>query len=180
MPPAKVMIIRHAEKPGEGRDGIGPDGRPDEESLSVPGWRRSGALVRFFAPVDGHFARPGIAKPEMIFASRVGPGSMSKRPYQTVAPLARFLGLTVEQSWLYQQTNELAAAVVESTGVLLVSWEHKVIRELVAALIGSAPFVPEWPDSRFDMVYVLDRVGASWSLTQVPQLLFTDDSMAPF
>src|ERR1700710_1727263 len=58
MPPTKVMIIRHAEKPGDGRDGIGPDGKPDTESLTVPGWRRSGALVRFFAPVDGHFSRP--------------------------------------------------------------------------------------------------------------------------
>jgi hypothetical protein len=43
------MIIRHGEKPaGDGSDaGVSPEGNADAEDLTVRGWQRSGALVRF-------------------------------------------------------------------------------------------------------------------------------------
>jgi hypothetical protein len=48
----------------------------------------------------------------------------------------------------------------------------------VTGLGGDRP--PDWPDDRFDMVFVLDRAGDGWNLTQVPQMLFADDSGALF
>jgi hypothetical protein len=62
--------------------------------------------------------------------------------------------------------------------VVLVSWEHKAIHQIVTGLGG--PRSPDWPDDRFDMVFVLDRTGAGWDLTQVPQMLLAGDSDARF
>ena len=69
MAPAKVMLIRHAEKPdGTGNVmGVSELGLPHPRQLSVRGWQRAGALVRFFAPAGGNFA-DGIATPSAIFA----------------------------------------------------------------------------------------------------------------
>ena len=61
----RIMVIRHAEKPDEhGRvGGVDPAGKADEHALSPLGWQRAGALVRFFAPRDGQFADPRLARP---------------------------------------------------------------------------------------------------------------------
>ncbi len=61
----------------------------------------------------------------------------------------------------------------------LVAWEHKRIVDLVAALTGGTVKGPHWPSHRFDMVLVLDRQGATWRLTQVPQMLLAGDSPDP-
>jgi broad specificity phosphatase PhoE len=86
MTPKRIMFIRHAEKPGVPGNGGGvqADGTQDDESLAVRGWQRAGALVRFFS------SRPEL-KPGVIFASGLGHGSKSKRPMQTVTPLADLL-----------------------------------------------------------------------------------------
>jgi hypothetical protein len=49
----KIMIIRHAEKPDGQTAGISMAGGQSPEELTVQGWQRSGALVRFFAPLLG-------------------------------------------------------------------------------------------------------------------------------
>lgn len=160
MPPTKVMIIRHAEKPAlvpEKRDGVERDGSQDLELLIVEGWERAGALVRFFAPEDGHFQAKGIARPQKIYAPGIGVGSDSKRPKQTVAALAKLPGLAIDDGFLKGEEAKLAAAILENSGVVLVSWEHKAIHHIVTGLGGDRP--PEWPDDRFDMVFVLDRAG---------------------
>jgi hypothetical protein len=48
----KIMVIRHAEKPDKqaGMSGISKVGEPDKDDLTVRGWQRAGALVRFFNP----------------------------------------------------------------------------------------------------------------------------------
>lgn len=81
MPPDRIMFIRHAEKPDEGKDGVAADGSLDAESLTVRGWQRAGALIAFFC------AQPKM-RPDAIFASGIGHGSKGKRPAETVTPLA--------------------------------------------------------------------------------------------
>jgi hypothetical protein len=51
----------------------------------------------------------------------------SQRPFQTVIPLSRRLGFTPIVDYQVGQERELASAVVSSSGVVLVSWEHKAI-----------------------------------------------------
>ena len=71
MPAARIMIIRHAEKPDPGKTlGVSPTGHEDPRSLSVRGWQRAGALVALFGPERLRRANPLLATPTAIFASR--------------------------------------------------------------------------------------------------------------
>src|SRR5690242_10170193 len=105
-PPAKVMIIRHGEKPTVKHQppyGVSADGEQDWESLTVRGWMRAGALDALFKPPGGAFADAALATPSVVYASRPrdpgialaedDEGSKSKRPLQTITPLAQKLGL---------------------------------------------------------------------------------------
>jgi hypothetical protein len=77
----KILVVRHAEKPGDAGtiSGVDIDGNRNRDELTVRGWQRAGALVRFFAPIDGHFRDQRIETPGRIFASRVAPHSKSLR-----------------------------------------------------------------------------------------------------
>ena len=87
---SKIMIIRHAEKPGDDGliAGVSQDGAPDSKELIVRGWQRSGALVCLFAPTAGSFSHALLATPEVIFASGVAKHSDSLRPQHTILALA--------------------------------------------------------------------------------------------
>jgi hypothetical protein len=92
MAATKIMIIRHAERPSDDGsiDGVNMSGTKDPEELTVRGWQRAGALVRFFAPANGHFVNAQLATPDTIFASKVAHHSPSLRPQHTVMLLADF------------------------------------------------------------------------------------------
>jgi hypothetical protein len=49
---AKLMVIRHAEKPDNqaGISGVSETGVADSNELTAKGWQRAGALVRFHPP----------------------------------------------------------------------------------------------------------------------------------
>jgi hypothetical protein len=53
----RIMVLRHAEKPGVyhgvSYDGVRADGRPDPKSLVTLGWERAGGLVALFVPPCG-------------------------------------------------------------------------------------------------------------------------------
>jgi hypothetical protein len=177
MTPKRIMFIRHAEKPAVPSDGGGvqPDGSQDGESLTVRGWQRAGALVQFFA-------RPEL-KPGVIFASGLGHGSKSKRPMQTVTPLADLLSETeavaLVTTHLKDDLQPLMEDVLSRQGSVLVAWEHKLIPALVG-LLPNPPGVPsDWPDDRFDVVWLFDRSETGWSFSQLPQLLLSGDSAIP-
>ncbi len=93
----KVMLVRHAEKPDEAANirGVDEYGRTDPNQLSVRGWQRAGALVRFFAPMKGQTFPAGIATPSSIFACSPRGASSSLRPESTVRPLAAALGIAI-------------------------------------------------------------------------------------
>ncbi|MVU82545.1 hypothetical protein GPX89_35610 [Nocardia sp. ET3-3] len=179
------MIIRHAEKPtGSGKPyGLTEDGEQDVESLTVRGWTRAGALVELFDPrnPDGSPAalRPGLLRPATIFASDPGAHG-SKRPEQTVTPLAAALNVKIDQRFPKGQEAQLVSALAGAAGPVLISWQHENIVAILAQLNGIAPAPPKsWPDERFDIVYVFTRNGTGWTFTQIPQLLLAGDSPTP-
>ena len=177
--PDRIIIIRHAEKPDAVDRGVEADGTPDPRSLSPRGWQRAGALVRFFAPVQ----RPphSLLVPTAIFAAGVPPEGDSKRPQQTVAPLAAQMAPQVPFVTRHRRDDVAAAMadVLARDGVVLMAWEHHRIPDLVARLVP-APGVPRrWPDDRFDMLWLFDRTLSGWAFSQAPQLLLAGDSAAP-
>ncbi len=138
MPAAKIMLIRHAEKPeGDGGPGLMPNGAENPRALTLAGWKRANALVGLFNPPDGVSPRPPLAKPMSLFAS----GSESLRPKQTVAPLAAALNLSI-RTFLKGQEVELVAAVKKSEDPVLISWQHEAIPDIAALIRGDVGGVP--------------------------------------
>jgi hypothetical protein len=177
MPAAKIMLIRHAEKPnGDGGPGLMPSGVENPRALTLTGWKRANALVGLFNPADGALPRPPLAKPGSLFAS----GSESLRPKQTIAPLAAALNLSI-RTFLKGQEPELVAAVKAAEDPVLISWQHEAIPEIAALIRGGPDGVPpHWPTRRFDLVWVLDlEASGAWSFTQVPELVMPADSTNP-
>ncbi len=177
MPAAKIMLIRHAEKPnGDGGPGLMPDGVENPRALTATGWKRANALVGLFNPADGVSPRPPLAKPTSLFAS----GSQSLRPKQTIAPLAVALNLSF-RTFLKGQEAQLVAAAKGGEGPVLISWQHEAIPEIAALIRGSADGIPSrWPAHRFDLVWVLDlQASEAWHFTQVPELVMLGDFTEP-
>ena len=177
MPAAKIMLIRHAEKPnGDDGPGLMPNGVENPRALTLTGWKRANALVGLFNPADGALPRPPLAKPMSLFAS----GSESLRPKQTIAPLATALNLSV-RSFLKGQEPELVAAVKAAEDPVLICWQHEAIPEIANLIRGSADGVPpSWPGHVYDLVWVLDlQDSGAWSFAQVPELVMPGDSEKP-
>jgi hypothetical protein len=193
--PSKVMIIRHGEKPTIKHQppfGVTADGEQDWESLTVRGWLRAGALEALFAPSNGPPPKPALAKPSLIYASKprdpgvVAPedddSSKSKRPLQTVTPLASKLKIAPNLGYGKGDEAALVKDVLAQAGAILICWQHECIYEIARNLVGTNPperAIPsKWPGDRFDLVWVLESLspGAGrWIFTQVPQQLLVDD-----
>lgn len=172
-----IMIIRHGEKPdGSGTPyGITENGEQSDGSLTVRGWVRAGALVALFAPTTGDIPRPGLLRPAQLF-SAYPRGDKGQRPLQTITPLAAELGQTVNIQFTKGDEAALAAALVGTSGVSLVSWAHEAITDIVANMGTISPAPPShWPDDRFDLVWIFTRTGDGWAFSQVAQMLLSGD-----
>lgn len=179
-----ILIIRHAEKPEESWPGPGltSDGAPDKKSLVVRGWQRAGSWSALFGAGLGG---PDYPTPSAIYAANpavTAGDEPSQRPFETIAPLAARLGLTANTEFALGQETELAAAVVDHTGVVLIAWEHKAIaRALLPAIANGQPLpgMPaKWEGARFDVVLRFDRTSAEapWSFRQLCPCLLNGDS----
>ncbi len=176
----KIMLIRHAERPSPDKKfrGVGIAGRKDKESLTVRGWQRAGALVRFFAPRDDRFVHPALARPRALYACKAGPSAPSLRPQLTLHPLSELLADVPLDSDFYEgQEEELVRKMLAGPGPALVAWKHLTMHVIADLVLGDRTTAPQyWPFERYDLVWVFDRVGDGWRFTQVPQLLLAGDS----
>jgi hypothetical protein len=177
-----IMLIRHAEKPlPDPRDDDDMPGSRGRHGLSVRGERRASMLAGYFAPADGVFADSRIRTPQFIFAGAATLRRASTRPADTVWPLAAALGLAVRDEFSSDPPlDAVTAALVfsASRGAVLASWRHDTLAELARA-IGARAVPAEWPEDRFDMVWLLRKSSDGWSLAQIPQLLMPGDSETP-
>jgi hypothetical protein len=181
---AKIMVIRHAEKPPDNPPphGVTTEGDHDSESLIVQGWQRAGALVVFFAPSAGPTQNSEIQTPNTIYASAVAAGSHSERPQETVTPLIAMLGKKASHNFSFAKGDEskVALSAMAQPGVVLICWEHKHILAIAKALnLEDASKLPnEWPDGRYDIVWVfdLDSSTGTYSFSAEPQLLLFGDA----
>jgi broad specificity phosphatase PhoE len=186
----KVMIVRHGEKPAVKHVpplGVTKDGQEDFESLTVRGWQRAGGLACLFRSPHN----PALVTPELIYASKpredvaadAEPGSKSRRPLETITPLAKRLGISPNLDFGKDQEAALVAQVLKQKEPVLIAWQHEAICAIAEAIVGDnppkQPIPTKWPDDRYDLVWVLDPPagnGKKWQFTQVPQQLLNGDS----
>jgi broad specificity phosphatase PhoE len=194
--PTKIMVIRHAEKPDATHDGVTVHGNQDKESLIVRGWQRAGALAALFDPANGPLQNAHLAVPKIIYASDPEKasteadddgqaGSKSKRPLQTITPLAERLGIKdrVNVKFAKGQEKQMVDSVLGESGVVLISWQHQKVPDIAKHIVGSKPptkpIPSKWPGDRFDIVWVFTPPASSsgqWDFVQVPQQLLSGDA----
>ena len=179
-----VILLRHAEKPRDGSParGVTIDGDPDPESLTPRGWQRAGALVGLFVQDPSEARSPRLPTPTHLFASRVGEGSSSRRPHETLLPLSERLGLDVDSRFRKEELDALVLAVQAIDGVVLIAWEHHLIPSLAKMLVGNASSVPQaWPDDRYDVAWVLEDAGQDGTrgFREVAEMVLAGDRPNP-
>jgi hypothetical protein len=136
--------------------------------------------VGLFAP-KGRSPTAPLATPTTVYASASADGS--KRPLQTITPLAAKLKLVPVLDYSKDQVRELARAVQAQRGVVLVCWQHEKLYDIATEIRKSAQppsttIPPNWPEDRFDVVWILTpptHTGRSWQCDQIPQLLLSGD-----
>jgi hypothetical protein len=190
-PPAKIMIIRHGEKPPKnpGKDGpfdVQENGAPGKgKSLIVPGWQRAGALNAFFAPYKSKPANPAIATPDFIYAA--DPNGETRRPCETVGPLAAWLKYKQGSAEFNVSFSvgggekDLVKSVLALSGTVLISWEHDhITSSIVPEIHKQVPIsnfasIPNPFPNVFYLVWVFDLHGKSYTWSSVNQNLMPGD-----
>jgi len=179
-----IWVIRHGEKPDNGNQGVNAAGASDEESLTPRGWQRARWLYFFGskgilpAPDRIYAASPGkekVAPHEKI-------GSKSRRPLETVTPLALKLQQAPIQKYTKGDETSLVKEIVALQGTTLVCWQHEAIPDIANLIVGSMSGIPDqWPGDRFDVVWRFTRAnpGKGWVFDQVCQCLLAGDRKQP-
>ncbi len=180
--PDVVMFIRHGEKPGDDGPphGINHQGEHDPHSLSVRGWTRAGALTGLFAyaPTASH---PHIVVPERMVATKITSDYRSRREVDTATPLARRLGIAIDEDFDHGQAKALSQSILADRRPTLVVWHHGSMPDLLAhfTVINSEDVPKQWPHDRFDLIWVLVREPDSggYRFVSVEQGLLEGDAL---
>ena len=179
----KIMLLRHAEKPAKDDVpyGVTRKGERSKESLEVRGWQRAGALANLFVPATDHLHR-ALATPQFLYASKFLRRKGSRRPLETITPLAEKLSLKINTDYQRFQLVSLIEDVFSRKGVVLICWQREFIPHIASLIVDSKKIAPrEWPEHRFDMIWVFDLVRSSgtYKFRQVPQELLAGDLTTP-
>jgi hypothetical protein len=191
MPPSKIMIIRHAEKPPNPPNKTGPwdvqeNGQSGGgKSLIVPGWQRAGALNAFFAPYKSKPANPEIETPHHIYAAN--PKGETQRPFETVVPLAAWLKYKEGSSQFNVSYDvgggekDMVKSALGHGSPVLICWEHNhIMPDIMGHIQKEVPITNyahitnPFPNV-FYLVWVLDLKGGQYTWTSVNQNLIAGD-----
>ncbi|MBA2732373.1 MAG: hypothetical protein H0U54_05730 [Acidobacteria bacterium] len=180
----KIMVVRHAEKPSNSPPpyGITLEGERERESLTVRGWQRAGALAGLFAPPNDCFQDPTLSRPQFLYASRFIRRNGSKRPIETITPLAEKTAIRINSNFAKDDVKNMLEEVFVCAGVVLICWQYEFIPKIASYILGNREASPQsWPEDRFDVVWVFDRDAATdqYDFKQVPQNLLMGDWAIP-
>ena len=101
---------------------------------------------------------------------------------ETIMPLADKLKLTINSSFQRSDCKRMVEDAVSRKGVVLICWQREYIPEIAEEILGKKNIAPsEWPDDRFDMIWVFDlnRRSLKYKFKQVPQKLLARDRGIP-
>ena len=118
MAPARILVMRHAEKPRS----------PIDPHLSEAGRRRAERLAAWLPETFG--------RPDILFAA--ADKLLSRRPRETLEPLAKATGAPLRHDVSDKRSEAFAAELLadpEYAGRrVVVSWRHKALPGLARAL----------------------------------------------
>jgi hypothetical protein len=170
------MVIRHGEKPDGDTRGVDARGNEDDSSLTEVGWTRAHRLADLFDPAPGAPLRPGLTRPQAVYAAGANDDGEGARTRETVAPLADRLGVTVDTGFGKGDEKALAEHVEAQQGSTLISWQHSGIPVIAEAFTSVTPSPPsEWPEDRFDVIWTFTRTADGWRFAQIPELVLPQD-----
>ncbi|KAH8714150.1 hypothetical protein BGZ61DRAFT_476266 [Ilyonectria robusta] len=131
-----VYLIRHGEKPDD----------DDITGLSTEGKERAQCLRSVFGASSSYNIGYIMAQAYKSDGSR-------QRPYDTILPLAKDLGLTVDTSCDRDDSDCVVDAVNDysGSGNILICWEHKRLNNIAEEL--GADDVDNYPSGRFDIIW---------------------------
>lgn len=166
MPPTRIILIRHGEKPGDPNS----DKVADGTGLSLRGQIRAAALS-----VSIPAAYPNV---NFLFATAAS--AKSNRPVLTITPLSQALHLKISAKHGDKDYAALADHLLThdkyAGKVVLVCWHHGKLPKLAKAL-GVTPPVDPWPAGVFDRIWQIDFPSAGVpTVVNLPQQLLIGDS----
>ena len=164
--PARVLIIRHGEKPADASN----------EDLSPKGFQRARLLPTLFARQPELLT---FGKPVAIFAFS-NSGGHSARGIETATPLAQSLHLPINSQYTPDQTAAVSQYILQDPAyngkMVMMVWRHSDIQNLSIAFgVSNAP---AWDPNVFDRIWQIDfdPSGQVVSFKSLPQNLLPGDS----
>lgn len=138
--PARLILLRHAEKTGKKSD----------TGLSPAGTARAAQLATYLPETFG--------RPAFLIAARTS--KRSRRPVETLEPLAAATGLSISDDLDDSEVKKLVKALRDDPAyrgkVGVISWRHSDLPDLAAALGAPDGFLPDWYEDDYTTVIVLD------------------------
>ena len=164
--PAQIILLRHAEKPDD----------PAAVNLSPRGEGRARALVSLLGTNSPLTSNAPVAA---LYATRVTKHGHSHRTGETLAPLARELGLPVQTPYETELYSLLARDILSNRAyqgkTVVICWTHHDIAGLAAAL-GVRPKPPPWKEKTFDRLWLVRPSARTAEFQDLPQRLLKGDS----
>ena len=155
--PVRIILMRHADKPDD----------PDDPDLSAAGVVRAEHLATYIPQAFG--------KPDYIMAT--ARSKHSERPLETVEPLARAVGATVQHDIGDKDFEDLVEEIFSDPSyhdkTVVICWHHGTLPAIAALLGAPAGSYPDpWPDDTYNVI--LDfrydpNSGAAPAVTQVTE-----------
>lgn len=137
--PAKIILIRHGEKPAD----------HDDPHLTAEGRAHAERWV-------GYFTNSPTRLPDVLLAPSPTKKHPSVRASETIEPLAKLRHLTIETPYPAEDYTKLAHDLVTEDRfkgkTVVVCWVHQYLPQFVAAL-GIDPQPKEWKGEDYESVY---------------------------
>ena len=153
--PARIILMRHADKPDD----------PYDEDLSEAGFSRAQHLITYIPETFG--------KPDYIMAT--DHSKHSNRPAETVKPLAESLGIKVQHDYEDDDVEGLVEEIFSNPEykgkTIVICWHHGMLPALATVLGAPAGSFPDpWPEDTYNIIldfHYDPNSGAAPTVTKV-------------
>ncbi|MFO1512623.1 MAG: histidine phosphatase family protein [Verrucomicrobiota bacterium] len=164
--PAQIILLRHAEKPDD----------PAALHLSARGEERARALVSLLGTNSTLTSNAPIVA---LYATRVTAHDHGQRTGETLAPLAKELGLPVQAPYESEHFSSLAHDILTNgnlrSNTVVICWTHHTLADLASAF-GVKPKPAPWKENTFDRLWIIKPGDTKTVLKDTPQHLLKHDA----